>query len=598
MLLRRRICSLVLVSSLAACSGAPVLSLPNASGFAPSAAMRALNVTVRILVPRKIRQRQSHFISPSTKALTVAFKGPIEVDETVGLTPHSPGCMPDTNGTACTLRVLLPACPSKNRCYSGSAKTYDKVSCKKGGCTIPAGAHELSADGLVDFGVRRGRKNRIVLSLSGIPKSVGIVPGASSTLIGSASGFGISKCVTAAQDVSVVSFDADGNQIVGEGAPVAPTLTSNDVVHLAVASPGPSALPNEFTLRPPSTLVAGPTIPNAHSVVRLTAGVTPANGAPSTKPVRSPVNVTFDATVCGKISEFPLPSPTSGPSGITTGPDGAMWFTECYGVAVGRIPTNATPGSGAQIKQYPIPNPGYVEGIVSGPDGALWYAYYAAGKIGRMTTTGTATTYSSGMTPGANPWNLAVGRDHAIWFTDNANSSIGRITTGAAPSITEYPTKTATSNPNGIVAASDGNLWFTECNADQVAKFTLGHVITEYGLGIQTNSHSTGIAQGSDGALWFTESNVGKIGRISTAGGMAAAYSTPSNPAAIAAGPDGALWFTEFATGKVGRMNTSGVVTGEYAIPTASSSPEYITTGPDGALWFTEYNSGKVGRLQ
>src|SRR6185312_922997 len=184
-----------------------------------------------------------------------------------------------------------------------------------------------------------------------------------------------------------------------------------------------------------------PTIPNAGSVVHLTAGVTPATGAPSTKPVRSHVNVTFDSTICGKISEFPLASRTSGPSGITTGPDGAMWFAECYGPGIGRIPTNATPGSSAQIHEYSIPDPGSGPGgIVTGPDRALWFGDYRDHYIGRITTSGTVNTYSSGITPGATPWNLAVGTDRAIWFTDFNNSSIGRITTGAAPTIAEYPT--------------------------------------------------------------------------------------------------------------------------------------------------------------
>jgi virginiamycin B lyase len=36
------------------------------------------------------------------------------------------------------------------------------------------------------------------------------------------------------------------------------------------------------------------------------------------------------------ITEFPTPTVNSGPAGITTGPDGALWFTELVG-KIGRI---------------------------------------------------------------------------------------------------------------------------------------------------------------------------------------------------------------------------------------------------------------------
>ena len=37
------------------------------------------------------------------------------------------------------------------------------------------------------------------------------------------------------------------------------------------------------------------------------------------------------------IEEFTLPDGSSGPYGIATGPDGALWFTEMHGGRIGRI---------------------------------------------------------------------------------------------------------------------------------------------------------------------------------------------------------------------------------------------------------------------
>jgi hypothetical protein len=49
----------------------------------------------------------------------------------------------------------------------------------------------------------------------------------------------------------------------------------------------------------------------------------------------------------------------------------------------------------------------------------------------------------------------------------------GWETAGAAgPSITEFSVPTAASNPSGITAGPDGNLWFTEFNANKIGRIT------------------------------------------------------------------------------------------------------------------------------
>ena len=56
-------------------------------------------------------------------------------------------------------------------------------------------------------------------------------------------------------------------------------------------------------------------------------------------------------TPAGTITEYPLPKGRSGPSGITAGPDGNMWFTEMNGERIGRISPTATPTA----VKYPCP---------------------------------------------------------------------------------------------------------------------------------------------------------------------------------------------------------------------------------------------------
>lgn len=153
-------------------------------------------------------------------------------------------------------------------------------------------------------------------------------------------------------------------------------------------------------------------------------------------------------TTSGAFTQYPLPTPTSEPSAITAGSDGALWFIEAG--KIGRITTDNT-----TIIEYPVPTSGFLTGIVAGPDGALWFTESSAGKIGRITTGGVITEYP---VPTGSPHWIAAGPDGALWFT--ADAYIGRITTAGA--IAEYPVPTADFAANGgITAGSDGAMWFT-----------------------------------------------------------------------------------------------------------------------------------------
>jgi virginiamycin B lyase len=580
---------------LAACSAGSIATLP-AGRTAPNAAAVSSGHTAALILHIKIPKREHPrrglrpaYVSPSTQGMTVAFSGPSRVSQTIGLTRSSPGCTAGANGTVCSKAIALSACPTTANCYIGSIATYDAISCTGSNCTIPPGAHVLSANQDVGFSVARGRSNALDFTLAGVPASVRLLPGASSALASnSAGGLTVSKCVTTPQSVSVIGVDADGNDIVGPGAPASPALHSNDTTHLAVATPPPGS--NTFQLVPPSVL-ASSTIPNAGTVVQLTASVTPLAGTGAAAPT-SHIDVAFNGDICGIMSEYPIPTAASNPSGIATGPDGALWFTEQAGNKIGRITTNGT-----ITGEVTVPTSGSrPEFIVPGPDGALWFTEGSGNNIGRITTAGTITNEFPVLTASSEPFGITAGPDGALWFAEAKASNIGRITTGGT--VSEYATPTTPSFPATITVGPDGALWFTELRANQIGRITTAAAITEYG---PTGNEPVDITTGADGALWFTEaySSSNAIGRI-TLGGTITQTGVPTAagaPAGIALGPDGAVWFTEEGGNKVGRITTAGIVT-EYPIPTSSSAPLVITMGPDGALWFMESTGNNVGRLQ
>ena len=63
-------------------------------------------------------------------------------------------------------------------------------------------------------------------------------------------------------------------------------------------------------------------------------------------------------------------------------------------------------------------------GITAGPDGNLWFTENGNGKIGKITTGGSITEYGGSLSgPG---WGLRVGPDGNLWFTENGNGKVGK----------------------------------------------------------------------------------------------------------------------------------------------------------------------------
>src|SRR4051794_25826071 len=79
--------------------------------------------------------------------------------------------------------------------------------------------------------------------------------------------------------------------------------------------------------------------------------------------------------------------------------------------------------------EHPVNYPSSPTGIASGPDGALWFTE-AADKIGRITTAGVVTEYAlpASASP-LYPYRITAGPDGAMWFTERYGNRIGRITT-------------------------------------------------------------------------------------------------------------------------------------------------------------------------
>jgi streptogramin lyase len=107
--------------------------------------------------------------------------------------------------------------------------------------------------------------------------------------------------------------------------------------------------------------------------------------------------------------------------------------------------------------------------ITSGPDGAMWFTEQDTDKIGRITPDGNVREFPV-PTINAYPFAITTGPDGNIWFTegkpdDKSGNRIGRMT--PTDDVREFPLPSEGANPVGIVTGPDRNLWFTEYNADK-----------------------------------------------------------------------------------------------------------------------------------
>jgi streptogramin lyase len=253
--------------------------------------------------------------------------------------------------------------------------------------------------------------------------------------------------------------------------------------------------------------------------------------------------------------------------------------------------------------QYPIPTASSrPAGITLGSDGQLWFTEFAKSKMGRLTGDGRIQEVVT-PTKNAGPNGIASGPgpNLNVWFTETNIARVGQITV-AGPPYTEYKLPDSAARPLGIALGSDGNMWITDPGTDSIWRVeqlqVKPHVrFTQYHL--SAGAQPQQITNGPDGALWFTEPGINSIGRLPIRGRPLTEYAIPtanSGPAGIAPGTDNALWFTEQKAEKIGRIATTGSITAEYPL-NGAQTPNYILQGIDGNFYFTDTQANKMGQF-
>jgi DNA-binding beta-propeller fold protein YncE len=562
----------ILACVLCACSGSPstqaVPLAPRVPSSSPSQAAAGKTATrVVITIPAhaaaRAKTRRPSYVSPSTQSITV------QVDDATptvqNLSPTAPDCSGAGANYPYTCTVPIAASPGS---HTFTFVTYDGSS---------AAGNELSANSIVQT-IDAGQNNAIAVTLAGVPVAVQVDPAVGqSGITGDQTGLTFVGRLT--QKLMIVTVDADGNDIVGPGAPALAVSVNGPSAGSGIAIASSTTSANQFLLSSSDPGTA-----------TLTIAATPASTlAGATIDASVPLAALADTTTLAG-----TPS-TSG--GFADGTGSAAMFNGPSGVAFDPANGDAYVSDGGNCAIRQITSAGIVTTIAGGGPSAC----------GNADGSGSAALFGA---PAEIAYDSANGD---LYVADFANCDIrqvtpsGTVTTlaGSGPSKCTVVNGTGASagfdNPEGVAYdPTSGNLYVTDFDGCTVRMVTTAGVVTTLAGGTCGDADGTGTAaefsspaglayDPNDGNLYLADNGNCSIRKVTTAGvvttvagggpnacdfadgtGTAALFEDVSSVAYSAI--DGNLYVTDPDNRLVRQVTTAGVVkTIAGAVPVPSS---------------------------
>ena len=120
-----------------------------------------------------------------------------------------------------------------------------------------------------------------------------------------------------------------------------------------------------------------------------------------------------------------------------------------------------------------------------------------------------------------------------------------------------------------------------------------------HGYAIPTpNSYPKGIAIDGGGTIWFTQANANKIAKLVPLSGAFSEFQIPTpfaNPETLTVDGSDRVWFVELRTNRLSAFYPEDERFYEALIPTTGGLPNAIEVDDRGSIWFLEYLGNKVG---
>jgi len=243
---------------------------------------------------------------------------------------------------------------------------------------------------------------------------------------------------------------------------------------------------------------------------------------------------------------------------------------------------------------------------VSG-DGHLdvWVTESGADRIGRLTFTDTTDYRYEGfpLPPGSKPLNLLAAQG-AIWFTAARGDYLGRLDP-ATGHVDAFEVGVGT-YPADLVVGPNGNIWFTQMMADQLAELVVTSTV-DYAVNVYAD---TFLSQGRPYGIAVTR---GSIYLAQTANDLVSVFTPPGSwlhmplsgfpetldePYGLAVDNQGLVWGTERAGDAVTSFNVGTFpIIARRKVSPPGGQPTGIAVDPNNEIWFTQRAAGQIGRL-
>jgi serine/threonine protein kinase, bacterial len=520
-----RITAVVALASLAACSGggspsfAPVAPIAGSSA-APSSNARA---TLTIVVPQASgttsttasTRRMPRYVSPASANLQVAVNGGTATS--YGLTPSSPGCATQAGNLTCTFAIAAPT----------GADTM--------ALTLTDGAGNVLSRNVVTATVAADVATPINVTLAGVPASVIVVPGANAIVDTKTPPYHAPGL--APQPVEVEALDADGNVIIGPGAPTVGNVTVTTGGTYASIAPAPGTDPAAFLLTPVDGSAGGQTV----GVSATVQGI-PLSDGTTAPPLTNTTAYTFTPAIAiasgPAVYIYSLESsrqlaafsacmggcPLTIASGATSDAKGNLYIDIFTSLGLSQANTIVVFPHGRTSASYALGSAAGVHrmgGLTIDPQGNLWVSESASGgfrqpyyppailefapgaKTPTYTITGTTAT----------PGGIAVDAAGNIYESDMAGTK----------TIVKYPPNSQTSSgtlsdpslalPNALVIDAAGGLYAVDQTNKHIVYFAAGATTVTKTLNESAFSQNGVFALMMDpgGNLW---ASLGATGRV------------------------------------------------------------------------------------
>jgi hypothetical protein len=555
--------SVLLGASVASCSGGggPATLVPNAGKPANAAPS---NETVSVKIPRvpanaaSMRGRPA-YVSPATQSMKVVVAAspgaaPL-VSKAIPLTASSPNCSATPNSILCSASFALS--PGS---YVASVTLYDGP--VTGG---NASGNPLSSAQNIPFTVVANQNNAIVMTLSGIPASVNVAPMPGQAWVSGnvTSGFALPAGTTT--QFSAVALDADGDAIIGPGAPSISVSTTSST--LALTQPTQAA-PNTFSVTSAFTISV--------TTASFSVTATPAGG--------TPLSTTVEL------------SRSSAQNLYVTGSDG-------LGIGIAQYVAEYSPGTSTTTALYEgqVPNDAVVD-----PNGDVFAAHIVVDSTGASSAdltewepNGTPTALPSPQPPGVAPFatpDVAPDRNMAALAADGSgniyvadNGSVSQYRLGSTAPLRTVSGWASGTDPHSLAVDGAGDLFGIDANG----------LVQEYAPGSTTPTRTftmTGVTGVTASSAYYTVIPL-------------AFQDHYPQPQVIAADTSGDLYVSAGNTGNGLTCNTStGSEIAEFP-PGSSTIPSRvlnvpaalnpcwisaITTDSNGDLWVAALNAQSV----